>query len=612
MFDTFFDSLGGLRAIASEPIPVMVELLLIGLSVNWCAGVLQGTRGTRPLRGVLTVLVVATLAVNIIAAQFGWPRLELLYRFFVLGLVFIALVAFQPELRRAVIRAGDVGFLRRGTRQSKVITALVKSARYLSKNRYGGLVAIQRAVDLSGWAEKGTLLNAEVSANLLNTIFFPNSPLHDLGVVIAGNRAVAANCQFPVAESDEVGTALGSRHLAALGMSYESDALVLVVSEETGTISLADNGKLTRFLSLDDLADELTARLSGVPVTSTPESKERRPLARRAWRVLRRLMVVVPLTLAIWIVANQWTQTESAPVAVQLDVRINDPQRIVDVAEPQGAIFQVTFRGAAREVDALRDYTTANPLRVDWVAEDYRLGANEVNQRSAVELINSLPKIRARGLSVADVSPGSLNFRVQELVTVSLPVSADTGTARVENLRIEPAEVQVTLRRGDLEELPPTDRVLVLPLSEQLSRAVPGQAITLPGVQVPERIRGKALVNRQPRQVDLSLHIVGQRATRRLSRVPVEYSAIPEMLDGYQVVRADPQEWLIEIEVAGDESVVNALQPRDVRAYVTITSDLLTPNPVLRRVQFDVPDGVTVLGERSVQLHLVPREDHTP
>ena len=145
-FDAFLKSVGGLRTIVNDPIAVCVELLLIGVSVHWFMGVLRWTRGTRPLRGVLTVLIVGTLAVNALEAQFKWPRLALLSGYFVFGLAFIALIAFQPELRQAVIRAGDVRFLRRGTRQSKVIAALVQSARYLSKNRYGGLVAFMGCV----------------------------------------------------------------------------------------------------------------------------------------------------------------------------------------------------------------------------------------------------------------------------------------------------------------------------------------------------------------------------------------------------------------------------------------------------------------------------------
>lgn len=254
---------------------VLVELLLIGLCVHWVAGVLQGTRGTRPLRGVLIILVAATLIVRVVTAQFEWERLNLLYSYLLYSLAFIALVVFQPELRRAIIRVGDVRLRRAGTPHSQVITALVKSAGYLSRNRYGALIAIQRSVDLRGWAENGTIIKAEVSANLLNSIFFPNSPLHDLGVIIDGTRVVAANCQFPTAESDEVDTALGSRHLAAVGMSYETDALVLVISEETGVVSLADNGRLTRYLSLDDLADELSNRLAGqAPRTSAGEGQQ--------------------------------------------------------------------------------------------------------------------------------------------------------------------------------------------------------------------------------------------------------------------------------------------------------------------------------------------------
>ena len=213
---------------------VIVELILIGLCVNWCASVLQGTRGTRPLRGVLIILVAATLIVRVLTAQFEWVRLDLLYSYVLYGLAFIALVVFQPELRRAVIRVGDVRLRRSGSPQSQVIAALVKSAGYLSRNKYGALIAIQRNVDLSGWAENGTPIRAEVTANLLNTIFYPGSPLHDLGVIIRGDRLMAANCQLPSAESDEVDIALGSRHLAAIGMSYETDALVLVISEETG------------------------------------------------------------------------------------------------------------------------------------------------------------------------------------------------------------------------------------------------------------------------------------------------------------------------------------------------------------------------------------------
>ena len=607
MFDTLISSLGGLRSIIDDPIAVIVELLLIGLSVNWCAGVLHGTRGTRPLRGVLTVLVVATLAVNVLATQFDWPRLALLYRYFVFGLAFVALIAFQPELRRAVIRAGDVRFLRRGTPRSKVITSLAQSARYLSKNRYGGLIAIQQAVDLGGWAEKGTILNAEVSANLLNTIFFPNSPLHDLGVIIAGNRIVAANCQFPVAESDEVSAAVGSRHLAAVGMSYESDALVLVVSEETGTISLADSGKLTRYLSIDDLADELTARLSGQPAVVTRDGKRRLPPLSRAWRVIRRGLVVVPLTLIIWILANQASQIEIPGVDVQIDVRVSDPDHVVDT-QPERAVFKVTFRGTARAIEALRAETSGRPFPVDWVLQRYRL---EPDSRPARELLNSLPEIQRRGLSVVEVSPEDLRFVVDELVTVTRGLAADTGRARVEDLRFEPERVQLTLRKRDLKDLP---EMLELSLEHRLHGVATGERVTLTE-HVPDLIGDVAAIDVTPKEVDVSLRIVGQRITRTLTQIPVWYWVSPEILDRYELVRVDPQEWLIEVEVEGDQSRVESLRPREVRAFVSIVpSDLVTPAQEFNLpVEFRHPEGITVQSKRAlVRLRLIRREEAAP
>jgi diadenylate cyclase len=165
----YFDTLTRLFGrLGSEGYPlygVVAELVLIGLLVNWCAGVLHGTRGTRLLRGLLIVLVAATLIVNVLADQLGWVRLDLLYRYFIFGMAFIALVAFQPELRRALIRAGEMRFMQRAEPHGKLISSLVESAGYLSRNRYGALIAIQRDVGLANWAEHGTQLYAEVSAN---------------------------------------------------------------------------------------------------------------------------------------------------------------------------------------------------------------------------------------------------------------------------------------------------------------------------------------------------------------------------------------------------------------------------------------------------------------
>jgi diadenylate cyclase len=166
----------------------------------------------------------------------------------------LVIVVFQPELRRALMRLGETRLFRGFSKQlNEEIEPLVEAATFLSKRKIGALVAIERDVGLGGIAESGTRLDAELSADLLNTIFWPNSPLHDLGVVISQGRVAYAGVQFPLAESGDLERDLGSRHRAAVGMSQESDAVVMIVSEESGDISIAVRGVLFRKLTVDAL-----------------------------------------------------------------------------------------------------------------------------------------------------------------------------------------------------------------------------------------------------------------------------------------------------------------------------------------------------------------------
>ena len=133
-----------------------------------------------------------------------------------------------------------------------MIEEVLESVGYANQNKIGMLIAIEREVGLGGIVEAGTRLDATVTRSLLNTIFWPGSALHDMGVVIRGDRVVAAGVPFPLAEGDYA-PELGSRHRAAIGLSQESDALIIVVSEETGTISVAERGGLNRKLTIDAL-----------------------------------------------------------------------------------------------------------------------------------------------------------------------------------------------------------------------------------------------------------------------------------------------------------------------------------------------------------------------
>jgi diadenylate cyclase len=257
-------NLGGFfRAVRTYPWwQVSIELLLIGLVVYWVVRFLRGTRGARMLRGIAFVLVSLYLIVRLLASQFGLDRIAFLYERFLLFAGFAIIVAFQPELRRALMRLGETRLFRGWSQQiDEEIEALVESAVFCSRRKIGALIAIEREIGLGGIAESGTRLNADLSADLLNTIFWPNSPLHDLGVVVSQGRITYAGVQFPLAESGELERELGSRHRAAVGMSQESDAVVLVVSEETGDVSIAERGQLIRKLTPEGLRGLLSELL---------------------------------------------------------------------------------------------------------------------------------------------------------------------------------------------------------------------------------------------------------------------------------------------------------------------------------------------------------------
>jgi diadenylate cyclase len=244
----------------------VAELLIIGLGVYAAMRFLRGTRGARLLRGFIFLLVGSTLVVYLVANVLDLERIKVLYPYFMGALFLIALVAFQPELRRALIRIGVTTWLPETSREmDRVIDEVVETAAHLAKNKIGALIAFERSTEFGGLIESGCPIDGEVSRQLLHTIFWPGTALHDMGVIISQGRVAAAAVQFPLAESGDLDPSLGSRHRAALGLSLESDAVILVVSEETGAISVVEKGRMRRSLTPDTLRQVLKAELGRPP-----------------------------------------------------------------------------------------------------------------------------------------------------------------------------------------------------------------------------------------------------------------------------------------------------------------------------------------------------------
>jgi diadenylate cyclase len=216
------------------------------------------------LRGIAFLLISLSVLVQLLVAAFQLDRLGFLYGKFLTFAGYAVIVAFQPELRRVLLRLGETRLFRGFSNELvQEIAELVDACVFLSRRKIGALIAIERETALSSLTEDATRLNADLTAQLLDTIFWPNSPLHDMGVVVVQGRIMFAGVQFPLADAGELEKELGTRHRAAVGLSQEFDAVVLVVSEETGDISVAEKGQLFRKLSAEGLRGLLVELLGG-------------------------------------------------------------------------------------------------------------------------------------------------------------------------------------------------------------------------------------------------------------------------------------------------------------------------------------------------------------
>jgi diadenylate cyclase len=244
---------------------VAVELISIGLVVWWVVNFLEGTRGERLFRGVIFILVAGVLILNLVVERLPFDRLQYLYKGFLIAILIVAVAGFQPEIRRVLIQIGQPRIWTGSSHQlSRTVEELVTAVTELSAARIGAIIVIERQVALGEFIETGVRLDARVTSDLLKTIFYPGTPLHDMGVVIRGDRIVAASVQLPLAEAGSVsGVELGSRHRAAVGISAGSDAMCLVVSEETGAISVAQNGELTRNVTESQVRSRLGGAAAG-------------------------------------------------------------------------------------------------------------------------------------------------------------------------------------------------------------------------------------------------------------------------------------------------------------------------------------------------------------
>ena len=234
-----------------------IEILILSAGIYSMWKLFRGTRGARVLAGFGFLLAMLSLVSYALQLKVIEKLLSVSPIFLLTSLVII----FQPELRRLFAELGSRPLFSAHRQQTEIIEVVINALEQLQQAGHGALIAFEREITYDPARETGTLLDAKVSDDLLATIFFPKTPLHDGGAIIVHDRIAVAAAIFPLTQAEGLQRTLGLRHRAALGLSDETDAVVVVLSEETGIISLAYNGELRRPLTTDELRSQLIAIL---------------------------------------------------------------------------------------------------------------------------------------------------------------------------------------------------------------------------------------------------------------------------------------------------------------------------------------------------------------
>ena len=219
-----------------------VEILVLACGFYFLFTFFRESRSVQVSVGLVILLIVLIGITRLLHID----ALNWLLRRFSMYLAVALLVIFQPEIRRALAELGSQPLFTPPAESRGIVDSIVEAVMMLAERRIGALIAIERTMSTKAIQDTGVKIDARVNTELLASVFFPHTPLHDGGVIIIGNRIVAAGCLFPLCQRPELSRGLGTRHRAAMGLTEETDAIAIVVSEETGTISVSSRGRLSR------------------------------------------------------------------------------------------------------------------------------------------------------------------------------------------------------------------------------------------------------------------------------------------------------------------------------------------------------------------------------
>ena len=234
-----------------------LEIFILTVGIYYVIRFVRGTRGAPVVTGFLVVFLTSMLFTRLLQLEV----LQWILGAFSAIFAVAVLVLFQPELRRMLAELGNLPLFATASEQRENIEVIIQTVERLADVRIGALIALEQSIQLQEAVESGIPVDCEATPEMLETIFFPNNAIHDGGVIIKGDRIAYAACIFPLTQRQDLNKSLGTRHRAAIGLSEETDAAIVVVSEETGAVSYAYKGHLTRGVTLEELRAFLTSVL---------------------------------------------------------------------------------------------------------------------------------------------------------------------------------------------------------------------------------------------------------------------------------------------------------------------------------------------------------------
>jgi diadenylate cyclase len=249
----------------------LIDISLVAFFLYRLFLLVRGTQAVQLLFGVLLLALIGLLANLLELRLLSW-----IFRNAAPAILIGIIVLFQPEIRRALDQFGRIGFIGRPLAHynlqvfNRMIGEVIRATTKLTQRFTGALIVFEKETGLENYANSGIRINGELTAEFLEAIFFPNSPLHDGAVIVRGNQILAAGCVLPLADEGTVRERMGTRHRAGLGLSMQTDAVILILSEELGQIAVAHEGKLLRNLDPDRLRQVLTSLLQPRPESHRP------------------------------------------------------------------------------------------------------------------------------------------------------------------------------------------------------------------------------------------------------------------------------------------------------------------------------------------------------